>query len=59
MFTYARWQGVIPLCQVVWDTLTPNGSRAMQNVTRVALELHHGANCKVITETFTETRLRD
>lgn len=59
IFTYTCWQGVIPLCQVVWDALAPYGSRAVQDVTRVALELHQGANCKVITETFPKARLRD
>lgn len=59
MFTYTCRQGVIPLCQVVWDTLTPYGSRAVQDITRVALKLHQGANCKVITETFPKTWLGD
>lgn len=59
LFTYASWQGVIPLRQVVWYTLTPYGSGAMQDITRVALKLHQGAYCKVITEALPKAWLWD
>ena len=57
LFTDACWQRVIPLCQVVGYTLTPYGSGAVQDVTRVALELHQRADCKIITEALPKARL--
>lgn len=59
MFTYACRQRVVPLRQVVRDALTSYGSGAVQNVTRVALELHQGADSEVITETSPKARLGD
>lgn len=59
IFTHACWQGVIPLCQVVRYALASYGSRAVQDVTGVALELHQGADGKVVTETLPEARLGD
>lgn len=55
--TYACWQGVIPLSKVVRYTLASDGSGAVENIARVALKLHQGADCKVITETFPEAWL--
>lgn len=59
LFTHARRQGVVPLCQVVWDALTADGGGAVQDVARVALKLHQGANGKVVTEALPEARLGD
>lgn len=59
LFTHACRQGVIPLGQVVRYTLTAYGIRAMQNVARVALELHQRANRKIIPEALPKARLGD
>lgn len=59
LFTHARRQSVVPLCQVVWDALAADGSGAVQDVARVALKLHQGADGKVVTEALPEARLWD
>lgn len=59
LLTYAGWQGVVPLCQVVWHALAAYGGGAVQHVARVTLELHQGADGKVVAQTLPETRLRD
>lgn len=59
LFTHARRQGVVPLRQVVWDALAADGGGAVQDVARVALKLHQGADGKVVTEALPEARLWD
>lgn len=57
--TDTSWKRVVPLCQVVRDTLATYGGRAVQDVTGVALKLHHGSDRKVVSKTPPEARLRD
>lgn len=59
LFTHARWQGVVPLCQVVWDALAADGGGAVQDVAWVAFKLYQGADGKVVTEAFPKARLWD
>lgn len=57
--TYTVWQGVVPLRQVVRDTLAAYGGGAVKDVAGVALELHHGSDGKLVSKTPPEAWLGD